>query len=179
MVRDDADKERDTAYPLLADGLRSLGRYSKGLLGTYAGTFSSVQTVADVYGKGARAAVIDSLESAEAAGEKIVVHCNASGKGRTGNVLALWLHHRYRLPVDQACEEVRAHAKGLGAERGPSVEAVMRMLLPSIGNGSGGGGGGGGSSSSGPKAPAVPPQPAPSFYVPPTTARSTHTPRSP
>ena len=99
--------------------------YSKGLLGTYAGTFSSVQTVADVYGKGARAAIIDSLESAEAAGEKIVVHCNASGKGRTGNVLALWLHHvnlcerrgfLLRLPVHAAAYGDDAAAAGTDGE---------------------------------------------------------------
>ena len=132
----------------------------------------------------ARASLLDALEAAEIAKEKVVVHCTTvrgrgvvgcsdctdsrrarslvllgwlQGQGRTGNVLALWLHHRYRLSIQQAVGEVTkfaactpavcvctiagcarvAHACSLclllpasKCARLPTEHGVMRLLAP-------------------------------------------------
>jgi len=69
------------------------------------------------------------MEHAERSSKRVVVHC-ASGQKRTGDVLALWLHRRYRLPVEQAVEEVGSFASDHRILRRPSVPGVLRLLAP-------------------------------------------------
>lgn len=44
----------------------------------------------DMKAPGAHSKAMDFLEAADAAGEKVVLHC-AGGQGRTGLILASWL----------------------------------------------------------------------------------------
>mmetsp|Transcript_18002 Transcript_18002/g.50008 ORF Transcript_18002/g.50008 Transcript_18002/m.50008 type:complete len:184 (-) Transcript_18002:224-775(-) len=67
------------------------------------------------------------LREAEAAGEKVVVHCCA-GQHRTGMVLASWLVERYRLSPEAAMEEVLAHASTCNVRRGSNAEKVHAFL---------------------------------------------------
>ena len=60
--------------------------------------------------------------------EPIIVHCS-TGQGRTAHVLALWLHRRYNVGIDQAVREVSSMAKTHSAFRKPTVEAVVRLLI--------------------------------------------------
>jgi len=64
--------------------------------------------------------------SAEAAGEKVVVHCLA-GFSRTGQVLAAWLIAARRMSADEAVEAVRA-----SAWRDPLDDKDGRAFLQSI-----------------------------------------------
>jgi len=73
--------------------------------------------------------ILDIISESEASGNTIVVHC-ASGQKRTGDVMALWLHHRYKLSVESAVEEVLQNAKETGTIRRPSVDGVLKILAP-------------------------------------------------
>ena len=55
----------------------------------------------------------------------------STGQGRTGTILALWLHHRYSLPIPAAVTECMEYASANGAIRKPSIEALMQLLLGS------------------------------------------------
>jgi protein tyrosine/serine phosphatase len=86
--------------------------YSESLLNSYRTLFDDtncVETVADIYSKDSRKRILDALTAAENAGEKIVIHCSA-GQSRTGACCALWLHHRYKLPVEMAIDEINLYA---------------------------------------------------------------------
>lgn len=73
--------------------------------------------------------IVNVMERAESTSSKLVVHC-ASGQKRTGDALALWLHRRYRLPVEAAVSEISAFAKEHRLLRRPSVDGVLRLLAP-------------------------------------------------
>ncbi len=73
--------------------------------------------------------ILDIISESEASGNTILVHC-ASGQKRTGDVMALWLHHRYKLSVESAVEEVLQNAKETGTIRRPSVDGVLKILAP-------------------------------------------------
>ena len=107
--------------------------YETPLQELYAASFaaSGVTCVAAMYDQGALAAILDALSAAERAREPIVVHC-ASGQRRTADVLALWLHNRYHISVEEAVAEVAAHSKTTRTLRKPSVRGVLRLMSPSI-----------------------------------------------
>lgn len=69
------------------------------------------------------------MDHAANSNERVVVHC-ASGQKRTGDVLALWLHRRYRMSVEKAVEEVTTFASDHRLLRRPSVQGVLRYLAP-------------------------------------------------
>lgn len=73
------------------------------------------------------------LKDAEEAKEPIVVHCS-TGQGRTAHVLALWIHQRYNLSIEEAIAQVAAFGKSQGATRNPTVEGVVRLLLGRVSN---------------------------------------------
>ena len=70
------------------------------------------------------------MTQAEKDGQRVVVHCASvglyvlrfespslqilyiQGQKRTGDVLALWLHRRYCIPVEKAVKEIADFAKG-------------------------------------------------------------------
>eukprot|EP00929_Paragymnodinium_shiwhaense_P016270 TRINITY_DN124534_c0_g1_i1.p1 TRINITY_DN124534_c0_g1~~TRINITY_DN124534_c0_g1_i1.p1 ORF type:complete len:180 (+),score=46.57 TRINITY_DN124534_c0_g1_i1:55-594(+) len=78
-------------------------------------------------GEGAGERVLKALEAAEAAGEKVVVHCCA-GQHRTGMVLAAWLVKRYGLTPEQAFEEMLANAADCNVRRGGEPEKLKKLL---------------------------------------------------
>lgn len=60
--------------------------------------------------------IVAALRDAEAAGERVVIHCRG-GEGRTGNAMAAWLIARHGLSPDEAEAEVVKHAGVVGAVR--------------------------------------------------------------
>jgi len=73
--------------------------------------------------------VLSVLNNCAKKDRKVVVHC-ASGQKRTGDILALWLHHKYFINVEAAVEEVKQHASEISVLRRPSVDGVMNLLAP-------------------------------------------------
>mmetsp|Transcript_141289 Transcript_141289/g.393777 ORF Transcript_141289/g.393777 Transcript_141289/m.393777 type:complete len:130 (-) Transcript_141289:154-543(-) len=76
---------------------------------------------------GAARKAMAALRSAEAAGEKVVVHCCA-GQHRTGMVLAAWLVERYGLSAEDAVAEVLAQASSANVRRCGEAEKVRDFL---------------------------------------------------
>lgn len=71
------------------------------------------------------------LDRAQAAGEKIVVHCSA-GMGRTGIVLAAWLIRIHGLDAAAAAALVVEHGRQHGATRVPTEAPGAMPYLSSI-----------------------------------------------
>ena len=107
--------------------------YETPLRDLYNGCFAagSVTCVESLYAKGALGVILGALSAAVQANEKIVVHC-ASGQRRTADVLALWLHHHYHIPVEEAVAEVLEHSKVAQTLRKPSIRGVLRLMSPTI-----------------------------------------------
>ena len=76
---------------------------------------------------GAWARISDTLLSAEAAGDKIAVHCSA-GEGRTGVVLAAFLAAHKGLSVEAAVAEVAEAAAAASVVRKCDVATVAALL---------------------------------------------------
>ncbi|GMH72411.1 hypothetical protein TrST_g13261 [Triparma strigata] len=103
--------------------------YQEPLTSTFALYFAEVVTLPQ-NSSATLHAVLDAMKAAEDCNEPIVVHCS-TGQGRTGTILALWLHHRYSLPIPAAVTECMEYASVNGAVRKPSIEALMQLLLGS------------------------------------------------
>ncbi len=73
--------------------------------------------------------VVEVMTEAEKQDQRVVIHC-ASGQKRTGDVLALWLHRRYCIPVEIAVKEITDFAKGHRLLRRPSASGVLSLLAP-------------------------------------------------
>ena len=104
--------------------------YSESLLAQYRKLFANddvVETVSDIYSKDARKRILEALDSAARANEKIVIHCSA-GQSRSGACCALWLHHRYKLPIDEAVDEVNSFASRANVYRQATGDALLKML---------------------------------------------------
>jgi len=106
-----------------------LSFYSENLVETYGKYFAEV-VVLPQNSSATLHVVLDAFRAAEDCNESIVVHCS-TGQGRTGTILALWLHHRYSLPIPAAVTECMEFASANGAIRKPSIEALMQLLLGS------------------------------------------------
>eukprot|EP00798_Chlamydomonas_sp_ICE-L_P000284 gene284-biopygen49 len=72
-------------------------------------------------------AVVDALQAAVNANEKVVLHCWGGG-GRTGRLLAAFLVAHYKMTPQDAATEVMSHAKKLGASRRVDVSALEAVL---------------------------------------------------
>ena len=159
-------QQKVTRVLCLLTGSELLAYKEGGLLAFFNSHFDEVVAVSDLYVQGAGERVLSALEAAANAKEHIVVHCSA-GQGRTGVVLALWLHKRYNMSLDDAVAEVASHAaSSCGAVRRPTVDAVLRLLGEDSSSSSRGATGGG-------------MRRAPPEGIPPKTARGAHTPRLP
>mmetsp|Transcript_4844 Transcript_4844/g.10115 ORF Transcript_4844/g.10115 Transcript_4844/m.10115 type:complete len:467 (+) Transcript_4844:196-1596(+) len=106
-----------------------LSFYAEPLQSTFAKYFAEVVTLPQ-NSSATLHAVLDAMKAAEDCNEPILVHCS-TGQGRTGTILALWLHHRYSLPIPAAVTECMEFASANGAVRKPSIEALMQLLLGS------------------------------------------------
>lgn len=62
------------------------------------------------------ARIVEAFKDAEAAGERVAVHCRG-GEGRTGNAIAAWLIARHGMTPEEAEAEVLGHAAKVGAAR--------------------------------------------------------------
>lgn len=80
-----------------------------------------------VYADGAWDRICAVLAAAEAAGEKVAVHCSA-GAGRTGLVLAAFLVAHKGLSAEQAVREVRDAAAAASVTRKCEVDKVEAFL---------------------------------------------------
>ena len=92
-----------------------LSFYAEPLQSTFAKYFAEVVTLPQ-NSSATLHAVLDAMKAAEDCNEPIVVHCS-TGQGRTGTILALWLHHRYSLPIPAAVTECMEFASANGAVR--------------------------------------------------------------
>ena len=102
--------------------------YTNPIMDTYGEYFQHCLAISDVYDPGMMGRLIPFLNEAHARDEATVVHCSA-GQGRTGNVLALWLHHYYHLSASGAVSEVVATAEKTGTKRRPSPDGLMRIIV--------------------------------------------------
>eukprot|EP00798_Chlamydomonas_sp_ICE-L_P000286 gene286-1622_t len=73
-------------------------------------------------------AVVDALQAAVNANEKVVIHC-WGGVGRTGRLLGAYLCAQYGMSAEEAAAEVMGHAKTQGTERKVKV-AGLEAVLP-------------------------------------------------
>ena len=80
-----------------------------------------------VFVDGARDVILDAFKRADAAGEKIVVHCSGGG-GRASLGLGLWLMHKYGLSAEEAAQEITKTAAAEGSKRKPDAAKLQRLM---------------------------------------------------
>ncbi|KAF0682750.1 Aste57867_25153 [Aphanomyces stellatus] len=102
--------------------------YSSPLLHSYDARFKTVTHVDLSSRDWQLQTLLASLVHATDAKERIVVHCT-TGQSRTANVLALWVHRRHDVGVDDAVADVFDCATKSRTTRKPTAESVLRLLL--------------------------------------------------
>ena len=84
-------------------------------------------TSVSVKSPGAADAVLAALRAADAAGERIVVHCSG-GSGRTSLGMGLWLVDKYGLTPEQAAREIAEHAAATKVVRSPDSAKLADLI---------------------------------------------------
>jgi hypothetical protein len=71
--------------------------------------------------------ILNALRAADAAGERIVVHCSG-GSGRTSLGMGLWLVDKYGLTPEQAAKEIAEHAAAAKVVRSPDSAKLTTLV---------------------------------------------------
>ncbi len=92
-----------------------------------AGFAGPLWTSASVNSPGAADTILSALRAADAAGERIVVHCSG-GSGRTSLGMGLWLVEKYGLTPEQAAKEIAEHAAVAKVVRSPDSAKLAALI---------------------------------------------------
>ena len=84
-------------------------------------------TRAGVFVDGAVEVMLDAFKRADAAGEKIVVHCSGGG-GRASLGFGVWLMHKYGLSAEEAAQEIADTAAVEGSNRRPDAAKLQQLM---------------------------------------------------
>jgi protein-tyrosine phosphatase len=76
---------------------------------------------------GAADTILAALRAADAAGERVVIHCSG-GSGRTSLGIGLWLADKYGLTPEQAAQEIAAHAAAVRVVRNPDIAKLAALI---------------------------------------------------
>eukprot|EP00668_Euglena_longa_P038348 GGOE01049348.1.p1 GENE.GGOE01049348.1~~GGOE01049348.1.p1 ORF type:complete len:186 (+),score=44.25 GGOE01049348.1:63-560(+) len=80
-----------------------------------------------VFAANAAQVCLDAFKRADAAGEKIVVHCSGgSGRGSLG--LGLWLMHKYSMSAEEAVAAIQDAAVQDGTSRRPDASKLQNLM---------------------------------------------------
>ena len=71
--------------------------------------------------------ILNALRAADAAGERIVIHC-AGGSGRTSLGAGLWLVEKYGLTPQEAAKEISEHATTIRVVRNPDSAKLATLI---------------------------------------------------
>ena len=82
-----------------------------------------VMTRSTVEDAGSADVALGAMKEAEAAAEKIVVHCSGGG-GRAPLAAGLWLMEKYGITPEEAAAEISRTAEDTGTERRASAEKI-------------------------------------------------------
>jgi hypothetical protein len=100
---------------------------SPGYLPSVASTGLIVESV-NVFDPGSFGTILNYLNNADAAGDKVVVHCTG-GEGRVGVVLATWIMKKYGVDSGTAVDEILRSAETQGVSRKPNRNKVDQFIL--------------------------------------------------
>lgn len=84
-------------------------------------------TSTSVKSPGAADTILAALRAADAAGERVVVHCSG-GSGRTSLGMGLWLVDKYGLTPEQAAKEIAEHAAAAKVVRSPDSAKLTTLV---------------------------------------------------
>jgi hypothetical protein len=84
-------------------------------------------TSVSVKSPGSADTILAALRAADAAGERVVVHCSG-GSGRTSLGMGLWLADKYGLTPEQAAREISEHAAVARVVRSPDSAKLAALL---------------------------------------------------
>ena len=71
--------------------------------------------------------ILAALRAADAAGERVVLHCSG-GSGRTSLGIGLWLADKYGLTPEQATREIAEHAAAARVVRSPDSAKLAALI---------------------------------------------------